>query len=190
MPFDMFMVLPPTTTSGIKLAEEPTLDQYFKGTFGTQPVVEIRSFSLDVENPTLMGSATGGAGGGKAKLNPATIEKSVDLLSESLFKICATGSHVDKLQVFMRKAGGTTVPKPYLVYAFDMVFVNKVEWSASEGDDLPTERVEFAYGGLALAYYSQKPDGTFATPTAARTTWSQLTNTEQLTQGVDVFAGV
>jgi type VI secretion system secreted protein Hcp len=155
-------------------------------------VVEISSFSLPVENPMAIGLVSGGAGTGKAQLNPVVIEKPVDLLSESLFKICATGQHLDKIQVFMRKAGATTttIPKPYLVYGFDMVFVNKVEWNVSEGDDLPTERVEFAYGGLALAYYPQKPDGTFATTTAARTTWNQVTNTEQLTQGVDVFTGV
>jgi len=142
-----------------------------------------------VENPTSIASATGGAGTGKAKLNPVVIEKSVDLLSESLFKICATGGHLDKMQLFVRKAGGTTIaPKPYLVYGFDMVFINKLEWSASEGDDAPTETVEFAYGGLALAYYAQKPDGTFATSTAAKTSWNQVTNTEQVIP--EVFAGV
>jgi type VI secretion system secreted protein Hcp len=189
MAFDMFLVLPPTASSGIRVSDEPVLDKYFAG-FANQAVVEIRSFSLDVENPMTIGSATGGAGAGKAKLNPVVIEKSVDLLSESLFQISATGAHLDKMQVFLRKAGATTAAKPYLVYGFGMVFVNKVEWSASEGDDLPIERVEFAYGSLSLAYYPQRPDGTFATSTASRMTWNQMTNTDQLPQGADVFAGV
>jgi type VI secretion system secreted protein Hcp len=190
MAFDMFMVLPPTTPSGIKLAEEPTLDQYFKSTFGTQPVVEIRSFSLEVENTTSIASATSGAGAGKATFDPVVIEKSVDLLSESLYQMNTTGTHAAKMQVFMRKAGTATAPKPYLVYGFGMVFVNKIEWSASEGDDQPIERVEFAYGSLSLAYYPQKPDGTFAATTATRITWNQMLNNDQLPQGADVFAGV
>jgi type VI protein secretion system component Hcp len=191
MAFDMFMVLPPTTPSGLKLAEEPTLDQYFKSTFVNQPVVEIRSFSLEVENPTTIGSATGGAGTGKATLKPFVIEKSVDLLSESLYQMNTTGTQAAKMQVFLRKAGtATTGGKPYLVYGFGMVFVNKIEWSASEGDDQPIERVEFAYGSLSLAYYPQKPDGTFAATTPARITWNQMTNTDQLPQGADVFTNV
>src|SRR5262245_8808446 len=131
MAFDMFLVLPATASPTGKVIADPTIDQYFKSTFGSQPVVEIRSFSLDVENPVTIGSATGGAGAGKAKLNPAVIEKSVDMLSESLFQICTTGTHLSKMQVFLRKAGGTTATKPYLVYGFDLVFINKVEWSAS-----------------------------------------------------------
>jgi len=190
MAFDMFLVLPSATPSGLKVTEEPTLDKYFQSTFGGQPVVEIRSFTLGVENLTSI-SATSGAGAGKAKLNPVTIEKSVDLLSESLFQMNTTGANLAKMQVFLRKAGATTTaPKPYLVYGFGMVFVNKIEWSANEGDDQPIERVEFAYGSLSLAYYAQKSDGTFATTTPARMTWNQMTNTDQLPQGADVFAGV
>lgn len=189
MPFDMFMVLPSTALPSGTVTAEPTLDSYFKSTFGPAPVVEIRSFSLEVEN-TMSISATTGAGAGKAKLDPVVIEKSVDLLSESLYQMNTTGTHAAKMQVFMRKAGTATAPKPYLVYGFGMVFVNKIEWSASEGDDQPIERVEFAYGSLSLAYYAQRPDGTFASTTPARITWNQMTGTDQLPQGADVFAGV
>ena len=44
---------------------------------------EIKDFSFGVENPTTIGSATGGAGAGKIKLNELTIKKTTDTASPS-----------------------------------------------------------------------------------------------------------
>jgi type VI secretion system secreted protein Hcp len=69
------------------------------------------------------------------------------------------------MQVYVRKTGAasTAVPKPYLVYGFEMVFVSGIDWSSSSGDEEPLERVTLAYGALAVGYYPQKADGTFDT---------------------------
>lgn len=42
---------------------------------GTPGAFEIKDFSFGVENPTTIGSATGGAGAGKIKFNEFTIKK-------------------------------------------------------------------------------------------------------------------
>jgi type VI secretion system secreted protein Hcp len=190
MPIDMFMVLPSSVSSGVgtvTVTADPTLDAYFKTAFGTQPVVELRSFSFGVENTTTIASATTGAGAGKMMFNEASIEKPVDLLSPSLYQLSAIGAHLNRLQVFIRKAGGATaVPKPYLVYGFSIVFITKIDWSASDGDELPTERVIFQYGQLGLAYYPQKLDGTLGT--LKKASWDQMMNKD--TVSPDVFAGV
>jgi type VI secretion system secreted protein Hcp len=181
MAFDMFMVLQSTATGGIAstpVTGEPTLDPYYK-TFSSSAVAEIRSFSLGVENPTTIGSTSTGAGTGKIRLEEALIEKSVDLMSPSLYQVSARGGHFDKMQVFIRRIGGTTLaPKPYLVYGFNMVFITNIDWSASEGDELPVERVTFAYGALVLGYYQQKPDGTLGTKKTA--SWNMVTNQEPM----------
>ena len=175
MAMDLFLVL--TALPSAPISADPTTDQYYKTTFANQPAVEIRSFSLGVENPTTIGSATGGAGTGKIKLKELYIEKSVDTLSASLYSRCARGGHLAKMQLFLRKTGGaTTVPKPYLTYGFATVFVTNIDWGAGEGDDVPVERVTFAYGSLALGYYAQKPDGTLGAKKMA--TWNQVTNAE------------
>jgi len=188
MPMDMFLVLQSAAAGGTAptpVTADLTLDQYYKTTFPNMPAVEIRSFSLGVENVTTMGSATGGLGAGKMTFNEASFEKSVDTLSPSLYQVAARGAHFDKMQVFIRKTGGATAAgKPYLMYGFNLVFITKIEWSASEGDELPFERVMFAYGSLVLAYYPQKPDGTFGTMKQSR--WNQTTNNE--TVPVDVVA--
>ena len=188
MPIDMFMVLPssvPSPLGTVTVTADPTLDEYFKTTFGTQPVVELRSFSLGVENTTTIGSATTGTTAGRTMFNEASFEKAVDLLSPSLYQVSARGARFDRLQVFIRKPGGAT-PKPYLVYGFSIVFITNIAWSASEGDEQPTERVIFQYGQLGLAYYPQRPDGTFGT--LKRASWDQLASRD--TVSPDVFANV
>ena len=100
-----------------------------------------------------------------------------------LFALNATGGHLAKMQLFLRKAG-VAGGKPYLVYAFNMVFLSKIDWSASSEDDQPIERLTFAYGASGIGYYPQKPDGTLGA--AVKTSWSQITNTEA---PADILAG-
>jgi type VI secretion system secreted protein Hcp len=173
---DMFLVIPPVSGNP-PVSADPVQDQYFKTTFQTASVAEIRGFSLGEENPITIGSTTAGAGAGKAKLKELVVEKAVDKLSRSLFTISVTGAHLRRMQLYVRKLGGapTVGAKPYLVYGLDMVFVSGIDWSGGSGDEEPLERVTFAYGALALGYYPQKPDGTF--DTAVKTSWSQVTNT-------------
>lgn len=175
MAVDMFLVIPPVSGNP-PVSADPVQDEYFKTTFKTASVAEIRQFSLGEEAPITIGSTTTGAGSGKAKLKELVIEKSVDKLSRSLFAISVTGGHLARMQLYVRKVGGvpTAGAKPYLVYGFDMVFISEIDWSGSSGDEEPLERVTFAYGALALGYYPLKPDGTF--DTAVKTNWSQVTN--------------
>ena len=121
MAIDMFLILQSPAVPSTPVTGEPTMDAYYK-TFAPNTAVEIRSFSLGVENITTIGSTTGGMGAGKIKLKEAYIEKSVDLLTPSLYKVSASGAHFDKMQLFIRKAGGAApVPRPYLMYGFSIV---------------------------------------------------------------------
>jgi type VI secretion system secreted protein Hcp len=183
MPVDLYLVIPPSPTNP-PITADPVQDQYFKTTFQNAVAVPILQFSFGEQNTVTIGSATGGAGAGKAQLKELVLEKSVDKLTRSLFSLSVTGGHLAKAQLYVRKAGGGT-GKPYLVYAFDMVFVSRIDWSASSGDEQPLETVTLAYGGLAIGYYPQKPDGTFDTP--VRATWSQVTNTDVVSP--DILAG-
>jgi type VI secretion system secreted protein Hcp len=175
MAVDLFLVIPPVSGNP-PVSADPVQDQYFKTTFQTAAVAEIRQFSLGEENPTTIGSTTTGAGAGKAMFKELVVEKAVDKLSRSLFTISVTGGHLRRMQLYVRKVGGapTAGAKPYLVYGFDTVLVSEIDWSGSLGDEEPLERVTFAYGALAFGYYPQRPDGTF--DTAVKTSWSQVMN--------------
>jgi len=182
MAVDLFLVLPSSPT--VKLAADPTQDQYFKSTYGTTPVVEIGRFSFGTENPLLIGSATSGAGAGKLKFKELVVERAIDTLSSSLFTVNATGGHLSWMQIALRKSSSsaTAPPRPHLVFGFEAVFITGIDWSAGDGDDVALEQVTFAYGGLAIGYYPQRSDGTFGT--LVKGTWNQTTNTPTVAQEV------
>lgn len=174
MAVDLYLVIPPSPTNP-PISGDPVTDQYFKTAFPSATVVEIRQFSVGSENLTTVGSVSGGAGAGKTTLKELVVEKSVDTASRALFSLNATGGHLAKMQIYLRKTG-VTAGKPYLVYAFSTVFLSKIDWSATDGDDQPIELLTFAYGAMGIGYYPQKPDGTFGT--SVKSSWSQLTNSE------------
>lgn len=178
MPFDAFMYI----VGGEIPVKGETLDDEFKSIEGTSGF-EIKGFKVDIENPNSMGSAGGGAGTGKASLKPFEVTKVTDNCSPSLFKTCCTGTHYPKAVIALRKAGGGGKGKTgyvYLQFTFKMVFVNSISWSASSGDDLPEETVQFAFGAVTVEYWPQKAGGGKGSG-APPQTWNQVTNTDSPT---------
>src|SRR5262249_18521011 len=101
MPFDAFMYI----VGGAVPVRGETLDPDFAKVSGTSGF-EIKGFKVDVENPTSLGSSSGGGGTGKAALKPFEVTKFTDNCSPSLFKSCCTGQHYPKAVLSLRKAGG------------------------------------------------------------------------------------
>ncbi|MCC9000674.1 MAG: type VI secretion system tube protein Hcp [Candidatus Contendobacter sp.] len=121
--------------------------------------IEIYSFSWGASNPTTIGSATSGSGGGKVSVSSFNVMKKTDKASAELFKHCCKGTHFATAKVTLRKAGGEQVE--YLVYDFEEVYVDAVQWSGSTGgDDSPTESVAFTFGKVSATYKPQAADGT------------------------------
>jgi type VI protein secretion system component Hcp len=116
-----------------------------KGT-GKNGAFEIKDFSFGVENPTTIGSATGGAGAGKIKFNEFTIKTKMDQASPAFFRNCVAGAHYKSVTLEMRKAGGdpASAGKPFLQFKFDTVFTTKVDWSGP-GDEGPEESITFVF---------------------------------------------
>jgi type VI secretion system secreted protein Hcp len=178
MAFDGFMwFLKPE--NGAPPVQGETMDTFFKSIDG-QKAFELKSFTLDVENPTSIGSAGGGAGTGKAKLNPFKVTKWTDNCSPSLFATCCCGGHYGSAKIWVRKAGAatgggaSTAGLVYLKFTFNMVFVSNIEWSGDSGDELPGETVTFAYGSMTMEYTPQSSGG--GARTANVQTWNQVTN--------------
>jgi len=175
MAFDAFLQI----SGGAIAVEGETLD----GDFSKLKAFEIKSFKIEVKNPTSMGSSGGGAGTGKCQLEPFEIGKVTDNCSPSLFKTCATGQHYPTAILSVRKAGGGGKSKTgsvYLKYTFNCVFVNSVSWSGSSGDDLPEETVQFAYGSCTIEYTPQTAAGTGSAKVNSQT-WNQVTNNDSAT---------
>lgn len=154
-----------------------TKDDYYSKM--DQKAFEIKDFSFGVENPTTIGSATGGAGAGKIKFNEFTIKKTTDSASPAFFRNCAAGAHYKKVVLEMRKAGGDvgTAGKAFLTFYFETVFTTKIDWTGP-GDEGPEESITFVYGKLVVQYWPQKQTGEQDAAAAAKLIrgWNQVTN--------------
>src|SRR2546421_50035 len=106
MAIDTFIVF--EEQSGMDKIFGETQDIFFnkdgKGGKG-RGAFELKDWSFDVSNKTTIGSATGGAGGGKAEFAEFTISKPVDAASPSFFKNCVAGAHYKTVTLSCRKAG-------------------------------------------------------------------------------------
>jgi type VI secretion system secreted protein Hcp len=150
--------------------EGETLD----AVFATRKAIEVESFDWSAANPVSIGSAGGGAGTGKVKLNELTVMKRVDSASPALFKRVATGQWFPSMVLSVRRAGAAGAAAVYLTYTFGAVWVTSVSPSG-DGDQM-RERVTFAYGSLNQSYRRQTAAGTLTSPVDS--TWNQITNTD------------
>jgi len=173
MAVDAFIWFVPALPNMMQPAGETKDKVYSK--IKPNPAFEIKDFSFGVENPTTIGSATGGAGAGKIKFNEFTIKKTSDQASPAFFKNCCAGAHYDSVVIAMRKAGGDPMSagKEFLQFKFGTVFTTKIDWSGP-GDEGPEESITFVYGKLGVLYTEQKPTGGAGKSSPAG--WDQVQN--------------
>ncbi len=146
----------------------------------TTNAIQIDSFDLSVENTTTIGSASGGAGVGKAKFDELTIKKPVDATSPMFFKLLASGQNIPGMELIARKSGGAPGTSAiYQRYYFNTAFVTKQEHSS--GDESVDETLTFQYGALGQTYVKQNP--TSGALTNVFQAWSQTNNVAQLIVG-------
>jgi len=139
--------------------------------------MEIYSFSFGAQNSTTIGSASGGAGGGRASFSSFSFMKKTDKASPLLFQACCQGTHIATGGLTLRKSGGDN-PLEYLKWKFKEIFVESIQWSGSTGgDDSPTESVSFVYGQKTIDYQPQNAKGA-ADGGAIHGGWDVTTNTK------------
>jgi len=153
-----------------------SLDKAFPG------AISLKSFEWSVENPTTIGSATSGAGAGKAKLIPLKVTKLVDASSPGLMMAAAKGAMIKDATLVVRKASAAGQAEPYLQYGLRSVFVTNIDTSADAGDDGVTETVTLAFGAIQQRYMpaQAKPGGAL---NPIITGWDQMLN-QPLRDGV------
>ena len=147
--------------------EGETLDTYYK----PKKAIDISSFQWTAQNTVSLGTASGGAGAGKAQLGDLTVEKAVDSTTPAFFKYLAVGQHFQNVKIFARKAGDTGAA--WNTYSFGTVFVKSQEQKGSAGDDVPTETLTFAYGSVGQQVNRAVSP---TTPKTFEATWSQILN--------------
>lgn len=93
---------------------------------------DVLSFSWGATQPGNMSSG-GGLGAGKASFNDLHIVARIDKAAPAVLKHCASGKHLNSVQLSMCKAGGTQIE--YSRITLEDVLVSSVQQSGDGGSE-------------------------------------------------------
>lgn len=99
----------------------------------------------------------GGGGAGKANFQDISVTKWVDSSSAALMAACATGKHLDKATLIVRKAGEKALE--YITYTLEQVMVTAVSTGGSGGEDRLTENITLNFAKVKFEYKIQDEKG-------------------------------
>jgi type VI secretion system secreted protein Hcp len=124
--------------------------------------IELESFSWGVSQ-TGLHSSGGGGGAGKASFQDLHFTTPVNKSSPLLFKRCATGEHIKKAVLYVRKAGGNQ--EDYLTIKLSDVLVSSYQTKPSDGSDaVPTDEVSLNFAKIEFDYRPQLSNGALGAP--------------------------
>jgi type VI secretion system secreted protein Hcp len=102
-------------------------------------------------------SSAGGAGAERADFNAFSFTKLLDQATPQLALACAAGTHIDAVLIELCRAG--TEKQPFMQYRLSDCLIRSVEASGTQGEDVPSEDVEIAYGKIEWRYIRQNRAG-------------------------------
>jgi type VI secretion system secreted protein Hcp len=133
--------------------------------------IQVASFDFGVENTLNIGSASSGAGAGKAKFTSFTFNHTLDIASSCISTYLAQGKTLTA-SLYLRKAGGNATGPDFLVVQFKTVMFSTQHLTSAT--DVPTEAVTFQFGSESFKYYAQTASGQLGT--ANTFTWDVVRN--------------
>ena len=101
--------------------------------------------------------AGAGGGAGKANFQDISVTKWVDKASATLMAKIATGEHIPKARLTVRKAGKT--PLEYVIIDMEKVMITSYSTGGSGGEDRLTENITLNFAKVKVKYVPQKEDG-------------------------------
>jgi type VI secretion system secreted protein Hcp len=120
--------------------------------------IELSSWSFGATQSGSMAHG-GGGGTGKATVHDLTfVSTHVSKASMPLFTACATGQHIKKATLYVRKAGKEA--QEYMVIKLTDIVVSSYQTGGHGGDQLPADQFTFNFAKIEGAYKPQKADGT------------------------------
>jgi len=134
--------------------------------------IDVLAWSWGVSNSGTFHSG-GGGGSGKANFQDLSITKYIDKATADLLYTCASGKHLAKGKLVVRKAGEK--PLEYLIVTLENILVSKVSTGGSGGEERLTESVTLNFAKVKVEYKVQdekgggKDGGTFTWNIAANT---------------------
>jgi type VI secretion system secreted protein Hcp len=142
MAVDMFLLL-----DGIK---GESADKTHKGE------IDVLAWSWGLSNSGSFHHGQGG-GSGKANFQDISVTKYVDKASADLLYSSASGKHIPKAKLTVRKAGEN--PLEYLTFELEHILVSSVSTGGSGGEDRLTENVSLNFAKIKMEYWTQGAKG-------------------------------
>ncbi len=118
--------------------------------------IDILAWSWGMSQSGTFHSGAGG-GAGKANFQDISVTKWVDKASATLMTKIATGDHVPKARLTVRKAGKT--PLEYVIIEMEKVMITSYSTGGSGGEDRLTENITLNFAKVHVKYVPQKEDG-------------------------------
>jgi len=118
--------------------------------------IDVLSWSMGAAQSGTSGIG-GGGGAGKVTMQDLTFTKYVDKATPTLFKMCCSGTHIDKVLLTVRKAGGTALE--YLKISLEDAIVSSTSTGGSGGQDRLTENISLNFAKVKVEYTPQTAKG-------------------------------
>jgi type VI secretion system secreted protein Hcp len=132
---------------------------------GHENEIEISSFSWGLSNPSNTHGAGGGGGAGKVTFQDIHFTKNIDKSSPSLMLHCASGEHIKKATLTVRKAGGTQ--QDYYKVDLQQLIISSYQSKVDVGEDGPSDQFSLNFSKIAFTYTPTSPTGGALTPSTA-----------------------
>ena len=114
----------------------------------------------------------GGGGSGKVNIQDFSFTKYIDKDSGPLQKHCCEGTHIPKVVLLCRKAGGKQ--EKYIEITMEKCIITSISTGGSGGEDRLTENVTIDFGKVTFQYYLQDEKG--ATKDGGKNVWDVEAN--------------
>jgi type VI secretion system secreted protein Hcp len=124
--------------------------------------IKLASMSFQASNTGSFGD-TGGGGSGAANLADLYLTSLVSKASPMLFKACVSGQHIDKAEIFVRKAGGDQ--EDFMIITLEPCLLSSYSVSEGGGDGLPMEQFSLNFDKITYEYKTQDAKGKTSGPT-------------------------
>lgn len=119
--------------------------------------IEVLSWSWGVSNA---GSMSTGQSTGRRQYEPIIIRKRIDKSSPLLFKGCATGKHIAKAELTVRRQGATGGPEDYYTITLEDCFVTSYQTSGGGGSggtaSEQSEEIKITFKKITITHIPSK----------------------------------